>query len=112
MNWRIAAAIKGATETTRSRAQSSFLTGTVSVVQSPLSVTANVAVYENGGGEPVAIIRGTADATHNGITITHQDGSQLSSAELEALDQLFELPDRLEEALEHLFHPAERFMGI
>jgi len=88
------------------------LTGTVSVVQSPISVTADVAVYENGGGVPVAIIRGTADATHNGITITHQDGSQLSSAELEALDQLFELPDRLEEALEHLFHPAERFMGI
>src|SRR5436190_1615704 len=72
----------------------------------------NLAVYGNGGGEPVAVIRGTADATHNGITITHQDGSQLSPAELEALDQLFELPDRLEEALEHLFHPAERFMGI
>jgi len=88
------------------------LTGTVSVVQSPLSVTANVAVYENGGGEPVAVIRGTADATHNGITITHRDGTQLSPAELAALDQLFQLPDRLEEALEHLFHPAERFMGI
>jgi len=88
------------------------LTGTVSVVQSPVSVTANVAVYENGGGEPVAVIRGTADATHNGITITHRDGTQLSPAELAALDQLFQLPDRLEEALEHLFHPAERFMGI
>jgi len=88
------------------------LTGTVSVVQSPISVTADVAVYENGGTEPVAVIRGTADATHNGITITHRDGTQLSPAELAALDQLFQLPDQLEEALEQLFHPAERFMGI
>jgi len=87
------------------------LTGTVSVVQL-VSVTADVAVYENGGTAPVAVIRGTADATHNGITITHRDGTQLSPAELAALDQLFELPDRLEEALEQLFHPAERFMGI
>src|SRR5205814_2189920 len=87
------------------------LTGTVSVVQL-VSVTADVAVYENGGTAPVAVIRGTADATHNGITITHQDGTQLSPAELAALDQLFQLPDRLEEALEQLFHPAERFMGI
>jgi len=88
------------------------LTGTVTVVQLPVSVTADVAVYENGGTEPVAVIRGTTDATHNGITITHQDGTQLSPAELAALDQLFQLPDRLEEALEQLFHPAERFMGI
>src|SRR5204862_475797 len=87
------------------------LTGTVSVVQL-VSVTADVAVYENGGTAPVAVIRGTADATHNGITITHQDGTQLSPAELAALDQLFQLPDQLEEALEQLFHPAERFMGI
>src|SRR2546421_11817707 len=35
-------------------------------------------VYENGGTEPVAVIRGTADAMHNRITITHRDGSQLS----------------------------------
>src|SRR3989440_4146170 len=88
------------------------LTGTVSVMQSPVSVTADVAVYENGGTEPVAVIRGTADAVHNGITITHRDGTQLSPAELAALDQLFQLPDRLEEALEQLFHPAEHFMGI
>src|SRR5207237_1335099 len=60
------------------------LTGTVSVIQSPVSVTADVAVYENGGTEPVAVIRGTADATHNGITITHRDGTQLSPAALGA----------------------------
>src|SRR2546430_9865644 len=87
------------------------LTGTVTVVSSPGSVTADFAVYENGGTTPVAVIRGTADATHNGITITHQDGSQLSPGELEALDQLFQLPERLEEVLEHLVQPAKHFMG-
>ena len=88
------------------------LKGTVTVVTSPPSVTADLAVYIDGNSTPFAVVRGTNDANHNGITITHQDGSQLTAAEWEALAQLYELPDRLEESLEHLFHPAEHFMGI
>ena len=88
------------------------LKGTVTVVTSPPSVTADLAVYIDGNSTPFAVVRGTNDANHNGITITHQDGSQLTAAEWEALAQLYELPDQLEESLEHLFHPAEHFMGI
>ncbi len=88
------------------------LTGTVTVVVSPPSVTADLAVYVDGNSTAFAVVRGTNDTDHNGITITHQDGSQLTAAEWEALAQLYDLPDRLEESLEHLFHPAEHFMGI
>ncbi|HVH67732.1 MAG TPA: hypothetical protein VM716_07690 [Gemmatimonadales bacterium] len=87
------------------------LTGTVTVVQSPQSVTADLAVYENGGGTPVALIRGTADATHDGITITDNNGHALSPDQLQALAKLFEVPDQLEAELEHFFHPCEHFMG-
>lgn len=87
------------------------LTGTITVVSSTQSVTADIAVYEGGGGTPVALIRGTADATHNGITITDNNGHALSPDQLEALAKLFEVPDQLEAELEHLFHPCEHFMG-
>jgi len=87
------------------------LKGSVTVVTSPGSVTVDLAVYVNGNSHPSAVVRGTDDASHNGITITHEDGSQLTLDEQDALSRLWELPDRLEAALEQLFHPARHFMG-
>lgn len=83
--------------------------GTVAVVVSPQSVTANLTVLVN--GQTFATITGTADVTHNGITVTHADGSALSSAEQAALASLFELPANVEKAIDDLFHPCEHLMG-
>jgi hypothetical protein len=62
-------------------------------------------------GVPFATITGTATATSNGIQVRHADGSALSLDELTALQDLFQLPDSLEVAVENLFHPCEHFMG-
>ena len=83
--------------------------GTVTVVVSPATVTADLTVSVN--GTPYATITGTATATSNGIQVRHADGSALSPDELNALQQLFDLPDRLEAAIQDLFHPCERLMG-
>jgi hypothetical protein len=84
--------------------------GTIAVVVSPQSVTANLTVSVNGAA--FATIKGTVDATHpNGIVVTHADGSTLSAAEQTALRNLFDLPDKLEKAIADLFHPCERLMG-
>jgi hypothetical protein len=83
--------------------------GTVAVVVSPQSVTANLTVSVN--NQAYATIKGTVTATSNGIQIRHADGSTLSSAELTALSNLFDLPDKLEKAIDDLFHPCERLMG-
>jgi hypothetical protein len=83
--------------------------GTVAVVVSPQSVTANLTVSVN--GQTFATIKGTVTATSNGLQIAHADGSALSSAELAALSSLFELPDKLEQAIDDLFHPCEHLMG-
>ncbi len=84
--------------------------GTLAVVVSPQSVTANLTVKVN--GQTFATITGTADATHpNGIQVTHADGSALSNAEQAALASLFDLPDKLEKAIDDLFHPCEHLMG-
>jgi len=83
--------------------------GTVTVVVSPATVTANLTVTVN--GVPFATITGTATATSNTIQARHADGSALSSDELSALQNLFVLPDSLETAIEALFHPCERLMG-
>lgn len=83
--------------------------GTVTVVVSPATVTADLTVSVN--GMPFATITGTATATSNSIQVRHADGTALSPDELNALQQLFELPDRLEAAIEDLFHPCERLMG-
>jgi len=73
-------------------------------------VTANLTVKVN--GQTFATITGTADATHpNGIQVTHADGSALSNAEQAALASLFDLPDKLEKAIDDLFHPCEHLMG-
>lgn len=85
------------------------LDGTVAVVVSPQSVTANLTVSIN--NQAYATIQGTATATSNGIQILHADGSTLSNAELTALSILFDLPDTLEKAIDDLFHPCERLMG-
>jgi hypothetical protein len=83
--------------------------GTINIVVSPETVTANLTVYVN--GDPYARITGTATATTNGIQVRHADGSALTRDELDALQHLFELPDRLESAIEDLFHPCEHLMG-
>ena len=83
--------------------------GTVTVVVSPATVTADLTVTVN--GVPFATITGTATATSNTIQVRHADGSALSSDELSALQNLFVLPDSLETAIEALFHPCERLMG-
>jgi len=83
--------------------------GTVTVVVSPATVTADLTVSVNGA--PFATITGTATATSNSIQVRHADGTGLSPDELNALQQLFDLPDRLEAAIEDLFHPCERLMG-
>ena len=81
------------------------LTGTVSVVVSTQSVTADLTVYVNGA--TFARISGS-DAT---IQARHPNGSALSQDEEAAIVQMFVLPDRLVEAIEQLFHPAEHFLG-
>ena len=83
--------------------------GTVTVVVSPATVTADLTVSVN--GMPFATITGTATGTSNNIQVRHADGTTLSPDELNALQQLFDLPDRLEAAIEDLFHPCERLMG-
>lgn len=83
--------------------------GTITVVLSPATVTADLNVSVN--GVPFATITGTATPTSNGIQVRHADGSALSSDELNALQNLFSLPDSLEAAIENLFHPCQRLMG-
>ncbi len=84
--------------------------GTIAVVVSPQSVTANLTVSVN--NQAFATITGTANAANpNGIQVSHADGSTLSNAEKAALASLFDLPDKLEKAIDDLFHPCERLMG-
>jgi hypothetical protein len=84
--------------------------GTIAVVVSPQSVTANLTVSVN--NVAFATIKGTANAANpNGIQVAHADGSALSNAEKAALASLFDLPDKLEKAIDDLFHPCERLMG-
>jgi len=79
--------------------------GTISLVLSPLTETVNLTIDVN--GVPWARITGTND----GITVRHADGSTLSSAELEALSDLFGLPDQVELVILSLFTPAQSLLG-
>ena len=79
--------------------------GTISLVVSPLTETVNLTIDVN--GVPWARITGTND----GITVRHADGSTLSSAELEALSDLFGLPDQVELVILSLFTPAQSLLG-
>ena len=80
-------------------------TGSILVVVSPQTVTADVAIAVN--GVPFARISGT----NNGITIRHADASALSSDETQAVSDLFTLPAQLQSAVESLFNPARHLMG-
>ena len=81
------------------------VTGTVSVVVSPNTLTVNLAIAVN--GVPFATVSGT----NNGIAARHADGSGLSVAEAQAMTDLFSLPDQMEIATENMFKPARRLMG-
>jgi hypothetical protein len=85
------------------------LAGTVAYVASPQTLTVDLTVTVN--GQVFARITGTATPTSGNIQALHADGSQLSAAEEIALSMLAGLPDRLTEAIDHLFHPAQRLMG-
>ncbi len=81
------------------------VTGSITVVLSPQTVTANIAIAV--GGVPFAKVVGT----NNGITLRHADGSALAADEVQAVGDLFQLPDSLEIAIQNLFNPAEHLMG-
>jgi hypothetical protein len=83
--------------------------GTISVVDFPQSLTANLTVTVN--GVAYARVTGTATATSNTIQIAHADGSSLSTAEQLAVVDLFDLPGRIETAMDNLFTPSEHLMG-
>jgi hypothetical protein len=83
--------------------------GTVTVVVSPETITTNLTIKVN--GEPYATITGTATATTNNIQVRHANGTALSADELNAVSDLFELPDHLAAAIDRLFHPVQHLMG-
>jgi hypothetical protein len=90
-------------------AETVSVTGTVLVVTSPQSLTADLTVTIN--GQTFARITGTATASTNALRIVHPDGTPLSAQELAVVQDLFDLPDRMQAAVEALFHPAEHLMG-
>jgi hypothetical protein len=87
-------------------AETVSVTGTIVVVLSPETVTANLSIAV--GGVPYADITGS---NSGGITIRHRDGSALSGDELQAVSDLFGLPDAMAIAIESLFTPCQHLMG-
>jgi hypothetical protein len=85
------------------------VTGTITVVSFPQSVTANLLITVN--GVAYARVRGTATATTNTIQLVHADGTALSGSEVQAVTDLFDLPGHIETAIDNLFNPAEHLMG-
>jgi len=81
------------------------VTGSITVVVSPQTVTANINIAVN--SVPFARVAGT----NNGITLRHADGSALAADEVQAVSDLFSLPDSLEIATQNLFNPAQHLMG-
>ena len=59
------------------------------------------------GGVPYADVVGT----NQGIQLRHHDGSALSAAELQAVSDLFEMPDNLSGAMESLVNPCQHMLG-
>ncbi|HEY6156343.1 MAG TPA: hypothetical protein VIV88_02770 [Gemmatimonadales bacterium] len=86
------------------------VTGTITVVSFPESVTANLLITVN--GVAYARVRGTATATTSTIQLVHADGTSLSGSEAQAVTDLFDLPGRIETAIDNLFNPAEHLMGV
>ena len=85
------------------------VTGTITVVSFPQSVSANLLITVN--GVAYARVRGTATATTNTIQLVHADGSALSGAEQQAVTDLFDLPGQIETAIDNVFSPCEHLMG-
>ena len=85
------------------------VTGTITEVLSPLTVTANISITVS--GVAYARLTGTATATTNTIRIVHADGSALGGPEVQAVTDLFDLPAAIETAIGNLFNPSEHLMG-
>jgi len=85
------------------------VTGTITVVSFPASLTANLSITVN--GVAYARVRGSETATTNTIQLVHADGSALSVAEQQAVTDLFDLPGWIETAINNLFNPCEHLMG-
>lgn len=85
------------------------VTGTITVVSLPQSVSANLLITVN--GVDYARVRGTATATTNTIQLVHANGTALSASEQQAVSDLFDLPGRIETAIDNLFSPCEHLMG-
>ena len=85
------------------------VTGTITVVSFPASLTANLSITVN--GVAYARVRGSQTATTNTIQLVHADGSALSVAEQQAVTDLFDLPGWIETAINNLFNPCEHLMG-
>jgi len=85
------------------------VTGTITVVSFPQSVTADLLITVN--GVAYARVRGTATATTNNIELVHADGTALSGSEQLAVSDLFDLPGRIETLIDNLFSPCEHLMG-
>jgi hypothetical protein len=85
------------------------VTGTIVVVLSSQSVTANLSITVN--GVAYARITGTANTFSNGISLRHADGTSLLAEEVQAVADLFGLPDAIEIAIEDLFNPCQHLMG-
>jgi len=81
------------------------VTGTITVVSFPQSLTANLSITVN--GVAYARVRGS----DNTIQLVHADGSALSVAEQQAVTDLFDLPGRIETAIDNVFSPCEHLMG-
>jgi hypothetical protein len=85
------------------------VTGTITVVTTPQTVTVDLSITVN--GVAYARITGTATATTNTIQIVHADGSALTGPEVQAVSDLFDLPAKIETAIDNLFNPCEHLMG-
>ena len=85
------------------------VTGTITEVLSPLTVTPNLSITVN--GVAYARVTGTRTATTSTIQIVHADGTALGGAEVQAVTDLFELPAEIETAIGNLFNPCEHLMG-
>jgi len=82
--------------------------GTITItLLSPTTETVTMNLTIDVNDEPWVRISGTDD----GITVRHNDGSQLSGAEGQAFLDLFGLPGAIEFAFVSLFGPCQSLMG-
>jgi len=81
--------------------------GTITFVLPPDPESVTINLVFNVNDVPWARISGT----DNGITVLHNDGSQLSAAEGQAFLDLFALPGAIEFVTQSLFGPCQSLMG-